>query len=73
MPGTGKAVVQQLLQNSYALVNVDVKANVPSVEEVQHLYSFISSTLGKPNMLVCNAGKGILEKLSKGNPEKGSG
>ncbi|MBA3899702.1 MAG: SDR family oxidoreductase [Bacteroidetes bacterium] len=49
--------------------NVDVSRP----EDINMLYKNVVELVGHPDILICNAGKGIHEKLSEGDPEKWAG
>lgn len=82
--GIGKAVVKKLLSQNFKVINADItaelsntdnryffkKTDITSGEQVQQLFDFVKNTVGLPSVLICNAGKGIHEKLSDGDPEK---
>lgn len=46
------------------------KTDISSVEDNQQLHSYVHSKTDCPSILICNAGVGIHEKLSEGDPEK---
>ena len=81
--GIGFAVASSLAQNSVQTVIADIKkpeafhdniryhkTDVTSAESVGELYSFLNGQGQIPDLIVCNAGKGIAEKLAEGDPEK---
>jgi NADP-dependent 3-hydroxy acid dehydrogenase YdfG len=82
--GIGNAISIELLKQGATVINADInppekkpegnyyffKANLINVEEVQQLFTYVIETVGLPNILVSNAGRGIHEKLSEGDPEK---
>ncbi len=82
--GIGKAIVEKLLLNECIVVNADIteeiansdsryyykKTDVTIGEQVQQLYDYVRDEVGSPDLLICNAGKGIHEKISEGDPEK---
>ncbi|WP_207497089.1 SDR family oxidoreductase [Aridibaculum aurantiacum] len=82
--GIGKAIAAALLGEGTIVVNADIVAppdppslpgyhfvptDVTNAASVNALYSKVHE-LGVPSILVCNAGKGIHEKLGEGDPEK---
>lgn len=81
--GIGLAVASSLAQNSVHTVIADVKkpgisddnivyhnTDVTSAESVGQLYHFLNEQDRIPDLIVCNAGKGIAEKIAEGDPEK---
>lgn len=44
--------------------------DVTDGKDVQELYGKVRKSMGIPDILVCNAGRGIHETLSEGDPEK---
>lgn len=46
------------------------KCDVSQGKEIDELYSWTKENLGHPEILVINAGQGIREKLTEGDPEK---
>ncbi len=82
--GIGKAITETLLQNKATVINADIadadgvhsnhyffcQTNVDRVEEIQQLHEFLSQSLFVPDILICNAGIGIHEKLTEGDPAK---
>lgn len=46
------------------------KTDITSAESVNQLYAFLQERDQLPGLIVCNAGRGIAEKLSEGDPEK---
>jgi NADP-dependent 3-hydroxy acid dehydrogenase YdfG len=82
--GIGKAICSRLLDRGYVVVNADIhqpdenqgvvfkKCDVTDPEAINGLYRYVTSDFGIPDVLVSNAGQGIHEKLSEGDPEKWS-
>jgi NADP-dependent 3-hydroxy acid dehydrogenase YdfG len=82
--GIGKSVVEKLMAHNYSVVNADItaelanddsryffkKTDITIGEQVQQLFDYVQLEVGLPNVLICNAGKGLHEKLSEGDPEK---
>lgn len=81
--GIGKAIAEKLSKAEIKVVVADLhefepktkniffkKCDVSQANEIDDLYSWISKKLGKPEILVLNAGRGIKEKLTEGDPEK---
>jgi NADP-dependent 3-hydroxy acid dehydrogenase YdfG len=44
--------------------------DITKAEDINRLYKNVVEQLGHPDILICNAGRGIHEKLSEGDPEK---
>lgn len=44
--------------------------DVSNAEQVNELFNYVLETTGPPEILVLNAGQGIREKLTEGDPEK---
>jgi NADP-dependent 3-hydroxy acid dehydrogenase YdfG len=44
--------------------------DVTSPEQINSLYHNVMNQIGSPDILICNAGIGIYERLSEGDPEK---
>ncbi len=80
--GIGKAIAEKLAQQGYAVVNADTHpdqnaspahyryCDVTKAEDLNDLYTFVHRQFGVPEVLVSNAGQGIHEKLTEGDPEK---
>lgn len=80
--GIGREICRQLHQNSYSVINAD-KSPPPDQEAASwyegdlvlpdtadKLYAHVIERLGIPDLLVLNAGKGLHEKLTEGDPAK---
>jgi NADP-dependent 3-hydroxy acid dehydrogenase YdfG len=83
--GIGEAIAELLLRNGAFVANADIhepslahtpdryffrRTDIGSGEEVQQFYDYVTSRIGPPSMLICNAGKGIHERLAEGDPDK---
>ena len=82
--GIGKAIAQRLSSADITVIVADIsenseetaeniifkKCDVSSSQDIDSLYSWVTSQYGHPNYLILNAGQGIQEKLSEGDPEK---
>lgn len=83
--GIGKAIAELLIQNGAFVANADIqepslahtpdrylfrRTDIGSGEEVQQFYDHVNSRLGQPSILICNAGRGIHERLAEGDPDK---
>jgi NADP-dependent 3-hydroxy acid dehydrogenase YdfG len=44
--------------------------DVGNAKDIDFLYHQVTKLIGHPNILICNAGRGIHEKLAEGDPEK---
>lgn len=81
--GIGRAIAEKLHESGSRVAVADIQAtafaadsiqcfscDVTQATDVNALYSNLSQTIGLPAILVCNAGRGIHEKLTEGDPEK---
>lgn len=81
--GIGRAIAQKLQQQGITVVVADKnepphedpkiifkKCDVTSSEEIDSLYAWVHDNYGTPDYLILNAGQGIKEKLTEGDPEK---
>jgi NADP-dependent 3-hydroxy acid dehydrogenase YdfG len=80
--GIGKAISDNFLKQEYIVVNADIRApedegpedyvpcDVTLSKDVDELYHHVISKYGIPDVLISNAGQGIHEKISEGDPEK---
>lgn len=81
--GIGFAVARALSENGTHTVVADIKepeflptsmvyhkTDVTSAESVAGLYNFLNDEGKIPDLIVCNAGRGIVERLAEGDPEK---
>ena len=81
--GIGLATAMALSKSGIKTVVADLKepevsdssivyhqTDVTSAESVAGLFSFLNDQNQIPDLIVCNAGKGIVERLSEGDPEK---
>lgn len=80
--GIGLATAKSLEQNRVKVVIADInkpetdiqikfiESDISNALDTGMLYRQVKSNIGTPDILVCNAGKGIHEKLSEGDPEK---
>lgn len=81
--GIGLAIAQKFAENNINVAIADVEAytgkdskilykkcEVSRGDEMDDLYSWTEETLGHPDILVINAGRGIKEKLTEGDPDK---
>lgn len=80
--GIGKAIVEKLAQQDYEVVNADIQpdrrsspahyfsCDVTKAEDINELYTFVHGQFGVPDVLISNAGQGIHEKITEGDPDK---
>jgi NADP-dependent 3-hydroxy acid dehydrogenase YdfG len=81
--GIGLATASALSNLNVKVVSADLKepdegpsgiyhfnVDVSDQSQVDSLFHNTIQTIGVPDILICNAGKGIHEKLSEGDPEK---
>lgn len=81
--GIGKAIAEKLSGEGIKVITADVaedrekaeqiefkNCDVSKGEQVADLYSWTTKNFGHPNILILNAGMGITEKLTEGDPEK---
>lgn len=83
--GIGKAIAELLIQNGAFVANADIqepsfthmhdryffrRTDIGSGEEVQQFYDHVKSHIGSASLLICNAGRGIHERLAEGDPDK---
>ena len=81
--GIGKAIAQKLSSEGIKVIVADVnedpemaskiefrKCDISKGKDVDDLYSWTTENIGHPNYLILNAGQGIQEKLTEGDPEK---
>ncbi|WP_029034360.1 SDR family oxidoreductase [Salinimicrobium terrae] len=81
--GIGKAIAEKLNSQHVTVVVADLaeaveqdsdilfqKCDVTKAEDINDLYSWIIKNVGHPDFLILNAGQGIQEKLTEGDPEK---
>lgn len=81
--GIGKAIAEKLSSEGVKVVVADIKAPEKSVKNIvfrhcdvrtggaiDDLYAWMKNHMGLPDYLILNAGRGIQEKLTEGDPEK---
>ena len=80
--GIGKAICETLVQKEYAVINADIHSpevalsgdfiscDVTEAKDIDHLYDYVISNFGVPDVLISNAGQGIHEKITEGDPQK---
>lgn len=81
--GIGKAIAKKLAGENVKVVVADIedhrendpnllfrKCDISKGEEIDQLYAWVFEEVGPPDILVLNAGQGIQEKLTEGDPEK---
>lgn len=79
--GLGRAIVSKFNAAGIKVLIADIfsvdssqnlffKCDIRKGEEVDALYKYAMETIGVPDILILNAGIGIKEKLTEGDPEK---
>ena len=79
--GIGKAIAEKLQKEDYRVLVADKneadtqnfdfkKCDVTSANDVANFHAWASEKVEAPDVLVLNAGQGISEKLTEGDPEK---
>ena len=81
--GIGLAIANLFSKNKIKVAVADVEAykgedsnilykkcDVSKGNQIDELYSWTTNNMGHPEVLVVNAGRGIREKLTEGDPEK---
>lgn len=79
--GIGKAIAEKLCDENIGVFSVDIsipenegknffQADVSKAEDIDQLFRFVSEKNSIPEILILNAGRGIQEKLTEGDPEK---
>lgn len=81
--GIGKAIAEKLNAQGVQVIVADIatknvekegivyrKCDVTKGRDVDALFDYLNSNFGEPDCLILNAGQGIREKLSEGDPEK---
>jgi NADP-dependent 3-hydroxy acid dehydrogenase YdfG len=81
--GIGKAISLKLSEQKITVVNADIIApemsnnyliyrycDVTQRKDIDDLFLWMSKNTGLPDTLIINAGRGIHEKLTEGDPEK---
>lgn len=81
--GIGKSIAERLDRQGIQVIVADIsasntekegivyrKCDVTKGQDVDELYAYVTSNFGHPDCLILNAGQGIREKLSEGDPEK---
>lgn len=80
--GIGRSTAALLHSSGYQIINADkdappnsalirhVPCDITVREDIESLYQTVISEFGVPDVLISNAGIGIHEKLTEGDPEK---
>ncbi len=81
--GIGKAIAKKLAAEGVKVIVADIsadnneeegivyrKCDVSKSEDIDQLFEFTAQNYGQPDILILNAGQGIREKLTEGDPEK---
>lgn len=81
--GIGLAIAKKFATNNIKVISADIAEPKETTENISHrtcdisnssnideLYQWVTDNFGIPDVLILNAGRGIREKLSEGDPEK---
>jgi NADP-dependent 3-hydroxy acid dehydrogenase YdfG len=80
--GIGLAIATALVEKGAHVISADIKAppeemgvnyfktDITEGKEVADLYKYVADSRGEADVIVCNAGVGLLERLDEGDPEK---
>ncbi|MDT0645069.1 SDR family oxidoreductase [Zunongwangia sp. F260] len=81
--GIGRAIAKKFSEENFKTVIADVdntkkrdeniffcSTDVTRSSDIDHLFNYTTETIGNPDILVINAGIGIRESLTEGDPEK---
>jgi NADP-dependent 3-hydroxy acid dehydrogenase YdfG len=81
--GIGLATVKAFQSKKIKVFSADIRdpehvsagifhlnTDITKPEDIQRLYTRVNETIGSPDILICNAGRGIHERLSEGDPNK---
>jgi NADP-dependent 3-hydroxy acid dehydrogenase YdfG len=80
--GIGEAIIKDFIELNYHVINADkyppksnegasfIRCDVTQKAGIQDLFENVIENYGIPDILVLNAGMGLHEKLSEGDPEK---
>ena len=81
--GIGKAIAEKLSYKGLKVVVADIakaeqqveniefrRCDVSNADDIDELYAWTTENVGHPEYLILNAGQGIQEKLTEGDPEK---
>ena len=80
--GIGRAIVKKLADTGAKVIVADLqdteedavaifrKCDISSREDIAALFTWVHDNVGQPDIMVLNAGQGIKEKLTEGDPEK---
>ncbi|HEX8270578.1 MAG TPA: SDR family oxidoreductase [Flavobacterium sp.] len=81
--GIGSAICSRLSKNNYTVINADIltpeqefpeviyrKCDVREGNEIDSLFEWFSENVGLPSVVILNAGQGIHERLTEGDPGK---
>jgi NADP-dependent 3-hydroxy acid dehydrogenase YdfG len=78
--GIGKSIVHKLFDAGCETITADINkpqklpgyfysADLTNISEIELFIDDVKERIGNPDLLVCNAGKGVHEKLTEGNPD----
>jgi len=79
--GIGTAISDRLINSHYKVILTDqvkkndssapfFKCDIRNPHQIDEFYNWVSKDFGIPNVLILNAGIGLKEKLTEGDPEK---
>lgn len=79
--GLGVAMSKKLIAENCKVAITDIEKNkknpalfyrcdIRKKRQIDHLYTWVIKNIGVPDVLILNAGVGIKEKLTEGDPEK---
>lgn len=81
--GIGKAIAHKLAAENIKVIVADIakiredhpnlfyrQCDIGNGEDIDNLYSWALDNVGIPDIVILNAGQGIQEKLTEGDPEK---
>lgn len=81
--GIGKAIAHKLAAENIKVIVADIadqpqdhpnlfyrKCDISKGKDIDHLYAWAVDNVGMPDIVILNAGQGIQEKLTEGDPEK---
>lgn len=78
--GIGKYIVEKFVGAGFETATCDIKksengsahffsVDLTSPDQIEQFIKDVRETIGPPDILICNAGRGIHEKLTEGNPD----
>ncbi len=78
--GIGRSIIHKLYDAGFETITADVNepqdlpghfysADLTDSSQIESFIDEVKERIGNPSLLVCNAGKGVHEKLTEGNPD----